>query len=170
MMTLLFVFGSLTAIVSAMSVVTRRNPVHSALSLIVCLLSVALLFLLLGAQFIAALQVIVYAGAIVVLFLFVVMLLEVRDQTAIFHSALSQRLAALAVVLVIIIQLVLVSVAGVVWFRKEEWLAATRLSFGTAQSVGRELFARYLFQFEVASVLLLVAVVGAVALVKSKRE
>jgi len=170
MTTLLFVLGSLTAIVSAMSVVTRRNPVYSALSLIVCLLSVALLFLLLGAQFVAALQVIVYAGAIVVLFLFVVMLLNVKDESAVFHSALSQRLAAVAVVLVILVEVVLVSVAGVAWLRKDEWLAVTRLSFGTAQSVGKELFARYLFQFEVASVLLLVAIVGAVALVKSKRE
>jgi len=170
MTTLLFVLGSLTAIVSAMLVVTRRNPVHSALSLIVCLLSVALLFLLLGAQFIAALQVIVYAGAIVVLFLFVVMLLDVRDKTAVFHSALSQKLASLAIALAVLIELAMVATAGVAWTRKEEWLAATGLSFGTAQSVGKELFARYIFQFEVASVLLLVAVVGAVALAKNRRE
>jgi NADH-quinone oxidoreductase subunit J len=169
MTTVLFVLGSLTAIVSAMSVVTRRNPVHSALSLIVCLLSVALLFLLLGAQFVAALQVIVYAGAIVVLFLFVVMLLNVREESAAFHPAISQKAAALAVVLVILVEALLVAVAGVAWMRKEEWLATTRLSFGTVQSVGKELFARYLFQFEVASVLLLVAIVGAVSLVKRKQ-
>jgi len=169
MTTLLFLLGSLTAIVSAMSVVTRRNPVHSALSLIVCLLSVALLFLLLGAQFLAALQVIVYAGAIVVLFLFVVMLLNVRDETAVFHSAAAQRLVALAVVLAVLVEVLLVAVAGAAWLRKDEWLATTTLSFGTVQSVGRELFARYLFQFEVASVLLLVAIVGAVVLVKKKQ-
>lgn len=169
MTTILFVLGSLTAIVSAMFVVTRRNPVHSVLSLIVCLLSVALLFLLLGAQFIAALQVIVYAGAIVVLFLFVVMLLNVREEDRVFHSSVSQKLSALALVLVILVEVLLVAVAGVAWLRKEEWLATGRLSFGTVQSVGRELFARYLFQFEVASVLLLVAIVGAVALVKKKQ-
>ncbi|MBN1504851.1 MAG: NADH-quinone oxidoreductase subunit J [Candidatus Eisenbacteria bacterium] len=169
MTTLLFVLGSIAAIVSALSVVTRRNPVHSALSLIVCLLSVALLFLLLGAQFVAAIQVIVYAGAIVVLFLFVVMLLNVKDESAVFHSGIAQKLAALALVFVILVQVVLVAVAGATWLGKEQWLAATGLSFGTVQSVGRELFARYLFQFEVVSVLLLVAIVGAVTLVKKKQ-
>lgn len=169
MTTILFVLGSLTAIVSAMLVVTRRNPVHSVLSLIACLLSVALLFLLLGAQFVAALQVIVYAGAIVVLFLFVVMLLNVREESPAFHSSVLQKLAALALVLVILIEVLLVAVAGVGWLRKDGWLASGALSFGTVQSVGKELFARYLFQFEVASVLLLVAIVGAVTLVKKKR-
>ncbi len=164
----LFLAGALVAIASAMLVVTRRNPVHSVLALIVCLLSVALLFLLLGAQFIAALQVIVYAGAIVVLFLFVVMLLNVREEPKAFHPSLLQKVAALALVFVILVEGLLVAVAGVAWLRKDNWVAQGGVNFGTVQSVGRELFARYLFQFEVASVLLLVAIVGAVVLVKKR--
>lgn len=165
---LLFFIAALMAVGSAALVVSRKNPVHSVIFLIVCLLSVALLFLLLGAQFVAALQVIVYAGAIVVLFLFVVMLLNVKREVLVFHSSLGQRLAALALVGVLLIQTLAIAVAGTAWVRKEKWMAQSSMSFGTVQAVGRELFSRYLFQFEVASILLLAAVVGAVAIVKKK--
>jgi NADH-quinone oxidoreductase subunit J len=164
----LFLVGALAAIVSALLVVTRRNPVHSVLALIVCLLSVALLFLLLGAQFVAALQVIVYAGAIVVLFLFVVMLLNVGEEAQAFHRSILQKLAALALVFVILVEGLLVAVGGVGWLRKDDWITSGGMSYGTVQAVGRELFNRYLLQFEVASVLLLVAIVGVVVLVKKK--
>jgi len=164
----LFFIGSLAAVASAALVVTRKNPVHSALFLILCLLSVALLFLLLGAQFVAAIQVIVYAGAIVVLFLFVVMLLNIRRETAVFHSSPVHRLAAVALVLALLVQTLAIAGGSVVWVKKLGWVTQPNLSFGTVQAVGRELFERYLFQFEVASVLLLAAVVGAAAIVKKK--
>jgi len=160
--------ASLVAVSSAALVVTRKNPVHSVLFLIVCLLSVALLFLLLGAQFIAALQVIVYAGAIVVLFLFVVMLLNVKKEVTIFHSSLAHRLMAVISVIVLLVQTLAIAVASMVWVRKEAWMTEPSMSFGTVQAVGRVLFARYLFQFEVASILLLAAMVGAVAIVKKR--
>jgi len=160
--------ASLVAVSSAALVVTRKNPVHSVLFLIVCLLSVALLFLLLGAQFIAALQVIVYAGAIVVLFLFVVMLLNVKKEVTIFHSSLAHRLMAVILVIVLLVQTLAIAVASMVWVRKEAWMTEPSMSFGTVQAVGRVLFARYLFQFEVASILLLAAMVGAVAIVKKR--
>jgi NADH-quinone oxidoreductase subunit J len=132
------------------------------------LLSVALLFLLLGAQFIAVLQVIVYAGAIVVLFLFVVMLLNVKKEVAVLHSSLAHRLAAVVLVGVLLVQTLMIAAASMVWVTKEAWMTQPSVNFGTVQAVGRELFARYLFQFEVASVLLLAAIVGAVAIVKKK--
>ena len=166
MTSVLFVIGSLVAVGSAALVVSRRNAVHSVIFLIVTLLSIALLFLLLGAQFIAALQVIVYAGAIVVLFLFVVMLLNLRQDVAVFHSSLTQRLAAVVLVIVLLIQALFVAVGGLVSLRGEAWITDTSLSFGTVQAVGRELFTQHLFQFEVASVLLLVAIVGAIAMIK----
>jgi NADH-quinone oxidoreductase subunit J len=165
---LLFLVGSLVAVGSATLVVSRKNPVHSVLFLIVCLLSVALLFLLLGAQFVAALQVIVYAGAIVVLFLFVVMLMNVRKEAAVFHSSLAQKITAIVLVAALLVQTLIIAVASLVWVRKEAWVTQPSVSFGTVQAVGRELFARYLFQFEVASVLLLAAIVAAVSIVKKR--
>ena len=168
MTNLLFFVGALVAVSSATLVVSRKNPVHSVLFLIVCLLSLALLFLLLSAQFVAALQVIVYTGAIVVLFLFVVMLLNVKKEVTVLHSSLAHRLAAIVLMVVLLIQTLIIAVAGAIWVKKEAWMTQPSLSFGTVQAVGRELFARYLFQFEVASVLLLAAVVGAVAVVKKK--
>jgi NADH-quinone oxidoreductase subunit J len=165
---LLFLVGSLVAVGSAALVVSRKNPVHSVLFLIVCLLSVALLFLLLGAQFIAVLQVIVYAGAIVVLFLFVVMLLNVKKEVAVLHSSLAHRLVAVVLVGVLLVQTLMIAVTSMVWVTKEAWMTQPSVNFGTVQAVGRELFSRYLFQFEVASVLLLAAIVGAVAIVKKK--
>jgi NADH-quinone oxidoreductase subunit J len=160
--------GSLVAVGSATLVVSRKNPVHSVLFLIVCLLSVALLFLLLGAQFVAVLQVIVYAGAIVVLFVFVVMLLNVRKEVAVFHSSLTQRITAIVLVAVLLVQTLIIAVASLAWVRKEAWVTQPSVSFGTVQAVGRELFARYPFQFEVASVLLLAAIVAAVSIVKKR--
>ncbi|UCF78385.1 MAG: NADH-quinone oxidoreductase subunit J [Candidatus Eiseniibacteriota bacterium] len=168
MTALLFFVCSLVAIASAALVVSRKNPVHSVLFLIVCLLSVALLFLLLGAQFIAALQVIVYAGAIVVLFVFVLMLLNVKKETVTLHSSTVQKLGAVILVIVLLMEALFVAVMGVGWLSKEAWIAASGISFGTVQSIGRELFTRYLFQFEVASVLLLVAIVGAIAITKKR--
>jgi NADH-quinone oxidoreductase subunit J len=165
---LLFVLGSLVAVASAALVVSRKNPVHSVLALIVCLLSLALLFLLLGAQFIAALQVIVYAGAIVVLFLFVLMLLNVKSEKVTLHSSIAQKLGAILLAVVLVVEALFVAVVGVRWLSGEAWTATGGISFGTVQAVGRELFSDYLLQFEVASVLLLAAVVGAVAITKKR--
>ena len=165
---LLFIVGSLVAVGSAALVVSRKNPVHSVLSLIVCLLSLALLFLLLGAQFIAALQVIVYAGAIVILFLFVVMLLNVKEEVVTFHSSAAQRLAAVIVVVALLVEALFVTAIALGWRSHDAWIATGSMSFGTVQAVGRMLFTRYLFQFEVASVLLLAAVVGAIAITKKR--
>ncbi len=165
---LLFIFGSLVAVGSAALVVSRKNPVHSVLFLIVCLLSLALLFLLLGAQFIAALQVIVYAGAIVVLFLFVLMLLNVKKETVTLHSSSVQRIGAVILAILLLVEALFVVTMGVGVLGGDAWTGASAISFGTVQSIGRELFTHYLFQFEVASVLLLAAIVGAIAITKKR--
>ena len=166
MTALLFIVGSLVAVGSAALVVSRKNPVHSVLSLIVCLLSLALLFLLLGAQFIAVLQVIVYAGAIVVLFVFVLMLLNLKREVVTLHTSVAQKVGAVVLVVVLLVQTLFVVVVGVGWLGKGAWITSSGINFGTVQSVGRELFTHYLFQFEVASVLLLAAIVGAIAITK----
>jgi len=165
---LLFILGSLVAVGSAALVVSRKNPVHSVVFLIVCLLSVALLFLLLGAQFIAVLQVIVYAGAIVVLFLFVLMLLSVKKEVITLHSSVLQRVGAVVLAVLLLAEALFVVIMGMGWAVGNAWPAAESINFGTVQAVGRELFTHYLFQFEVASVLLLAAIVGAIAITRKR--
>ncbi|KPJ60347.1 MAG: hypothetical protein AMJ46_07185 [Latescibacteria bacterium DG_63] len=168
MTALLFILGSLVAVGSAALVVSRKNPVHSVVFLIVCLLSVALLFLLLGAQFIAVLQVIVYAGAIVVLFLFVLMLLSVKKEVITLHSSVLQRVGAVVLAVLLLAEALFVVIMGMGWAVGNAWPAAESINFGTVQAVGRELFTHYLFQFEVASVLLLAAIVGAIAITRKR--
>jgi NADH-quinone oxidoreductase subunit J len=155
---LLFALSAALSLAGGVGVVAARQPVHSALSLLVVLGSLAVLYLTLAAEFLAVLQVIVYAGAIVVLFLFVIMLLHARTPESRPSPVGSQW--ALAVPLGLALW------AGLSY-------AAVRLpgsardlppGFGTTEAVGRELFGRYLLPFEVASLLLLVGIVAAVVL------
>ncbi len=148
--------------------ILSRRPVHSALGLLLVLLSLAVDYLLLGAQFIAASQVIIYAGAIVVLFVFIIMLLGetgarlgpgafgLSDAGPPAGPAGVPAAAALCVLLA----------AGLVALVTRPYPAAAPLapSFGTVQDVGRALFERYLLPFEAASLVLLAGMVGAVAL------
>lgn len=169
-----YIFGGV-ALISAGLVVMQRRPVHSALFLILTFFCLAGLFLLLRAEFIAAVQVIVYAGAIMVLFLFVIMLLNLEKEEASAKKKGDQKDAqgrrnwvAIFVGLAIFILLI------PVW--TTHFLTGLRGSFspqkveemGNTVIVARELFTRYLLPFEVASVLLLVAMIGAVILSKRK--
>jgi NADH-quinone oxidoreductase subunit J len=152
------------AVAAAFGVIFNRNAVYSALSLLVNFASLAVLYLMLNAQFIAVVQVIVYAGAIVVLFLFVVMLLGAGGVTR--HASwLNWRTA-----FVVGAALVLLTLVGTVVY---EWpiSGATGLStpeqvaeVGQTQSLGIALFTKYLLPFEMASVVLLVGMIGAVVL------
>ncbi len=154
------------ALATAIAMVTSRSAVHSALFLVLNLCSIAVFFLILAGPFIAVAQVSVYAGAIMVLFLFVIMLLGAE------HTPGKQGLAwqpALAIFLVV----VLLAMTGVAWWRSAPGLPATvpaAAGFeGSPEGIGRLLFSRYLFPFEVTSVLLLVAMVGAVVLTRDAR-
>jgi len=154
-----FALFGLAALVGSLGVVLSRNAVHSALFLLLNFAASALLFLLLGAQFLAMAQILVYAGAIVVLFIFVVMLIgneTMDDFVARERPAL--RLAALALV-------VLFLAGGVYAVFFAGWPAASGLAdYGAVESVGRLLFTRYLLPFELASVILLAAMIGAIIL------
>jgi NADH-quinone oxidoreductase subunit J len=141
-------------------VVTRKSAVHSAIFLVFGFFCVAGIYITLSAEFIAAVQVLVYAGGIVVLFLFVIMLVPL--QSRIRPIRLKQGAAALLLV-------ALVGSAALVVFQQVARPAAAGEAvpgLGTIETVGMELYTRYLLPFEVASVLLLVAMIGAVVLAR----
>ncbi len=164
-----FVLAAMICVVGALGVVLARNPVHSALMLVMTLFGVAILFIEENAQFLAAVQVIVYAGAIVVLFLFVIMLLGVDRSEAIKRDPLpAQRPMA--------ILLGLLGLAEVLLLARGSWpTGAPSVSAGlgtpanNVRVIGQSIFTTYLLAFEVTSALLVVAVVGAVVLVRRPR-
>jgi NADH-quinone oxidoreductase subunit J len=147
------------AIASALGLLVRKNPLHGALFLVTNLFCVAVLYLLLQAEFLALAQVIVYAGAIMVLFLFAIMLLVPgRAEEGPDPLARARRLAlpVAAVLGVLVVAVVAARVTG----------AAAQAPDGGIAAIGRLLFTDYLFPFEVTSVLLLAALIGALTLMK----
>ena len=155
-------FAGMIAITS-MLVVALRNPVYSALSLLVMFFHVAGLFITLHAEFLAAVQIIVYCGAILVLYLFVVMLLNVKQDDR-YHS--QWRIAAIVCVpLVIEAVVLLVGGAGTTVSSRNSEPQDAVVTDNTL-AIGQTLFSTYLFPFEVASLVLLVAMIGAIVLAK----
>ena len=151
------------AVVSAVVVVWHRNPVVSALALAFNLVAIAGFYLVMDAQFLALLQVIVYAGAIMVLILFVIMLLNLRQEMRGRDSGLFQRV--LGPLLAVSLGLLLVRV---LWTSVTSAFAPPSPGFGTVASVGRELFGTFFYPFEAISLLLVAAMVGAVLLAKRR--
>jgi NADH-quinone oxidoreductase subunit J len=164
-------FGVSAAMVllGALGVVAMRNPVHSALSLVLTLFGVAVLFVEQQANFLAAVQVIVYAGAIVVLFLFVIMLLGVdREERLAADPLRGQRL--LAVIVGAAAVALLLTLGGIHWATGTKAVAGSSLGRGSdVAKLGRSVFTTYLLPFEATSVLLVLAVIGAVVLVRRYR-
>ena len=166
-----FAIAAVIAVVGSLGVVLSRNPVHSALMLIMTLFGVAVLFVEEDAQFLAAVQVIVYAGAIVVLFLFVIMLLGIDRQESLAAEPMpAQRWLAII--------LGLLGLAEVILLARGKWplgahSVAGRVS-GTGKTnvylLGKQLFTTYLLPFEVTSALLVIAVIGAVVLARRPRQ
>jgi NADH-quinone oxidoreductase subunit J len=150
------------AVLSAIVVVAQRNPITSAFALIVTLCSMAVIFGLLGSPFIAVLQVIVYAGAIMVLFLFVLMLLNVKsEEDSPVRGGRTLRGVALALVTLLVLQ------AGAVLVRGER--AAAPAFDASTRRMAEILFSpHFLYVFEATSILILAALVGAVALAKKE--
>ena len=150
--------------IAALSVVLQRTPVHSALSLIVVLASLAVIYLLLGAPFIAMIQIIVYAGAIMVLFVLVIMLLNAGHEGPRRDTAKFARWAGPPLLVAFLIE-----VAIIVW--KHFGLtptASTETLDASPHAIGRLLFNHYVLPFEVTSLLILVAIVGGVVLAKKQ--
>ena len=164
---IVFVVAGVAILVGAAGVVMSRNPVHSALSLVLTLFGVAVEFVNQSADFLAAVQVIVYAGAIVILFLFVIMLLGVdREESLAADPLRGQRPAAVILGLVALGELAVIA-------RLDNWATGAHSTAGTLSGegdnitkLGQSIFTRYLFPFEITSVLLVIAVVGAVVLAR----
>ena len=162
--TFFFYFLAVMAIVSAIAVITRRNPVHAALSLIVTLLSLAGFYLMLYAPFVAGVQVVLYAGGIMVLFLFVIMLVNL-EQNIREYQFNKQWLVGILAALALGGLLLFVYLRGTDIFPRT--LAALPEAQNT-QQIGLALYGNYMLPFEIASLLLLVAIVGAVVMAKKR--
>ena len=166
----LFFFAAALALGGAVGVVLARNPVHCALLLVVTLVAVAIFFLLQEAQLVAAVQVIVYAGAIVVLFLFVIMLLGVDREESLRDPIPYQRPAAVALGAILLAEIFVL--AGRTWatgatsVRGSVRRRVDGQDLGNIQRVARTLFTDFLWAFELTAVLLVIAVVGAVVLAR----
>jgi NADH-quinone oxidoreductase subunit J len=170
---LVFVVASLLMLIGAVGVITLRNPVHCALSLIMTFFGIAIAFIELNAHFLAAVEIIVYAGAIVVLFLFVIMFLGVdRREDVRVEPLVGQRPLALASVTVTVVGLI-------VMLSHSHWVSGATAAAtggvpiqggkGNVKELGTAIFTTYLYAFEITAALLIIAVVGAVLLARKDR-
>jgi NADH-quinone oxidoreductase subunit J len=156
-----YICSALTLLCGAL-VIFNRNPVTSAMSLVLCIVSLAGLFVLLQAFFLAAVQVLVYAGAVMVLFLFVIMLLDLKEEVRRRINVVRILTGLIAVIAVAGI------VVSIIWKAKPGAAAATATLVGGTAPLGRLLFQQFLLPFEILSLLLLVARLGVILL--SKKE
>jgi len=159
-----FAVFALVAIISAVNVVVQTHPISSALSLIGVMVSLAALYLLLGADFLAMAQIIVYAGAIMVLFVFTIMLLNTGGET----GTSSRRTVTIAGIPALVALLALLC-----YSLQRLYPSSVRVVFGgfgggDAHSIGTALFRQYLLPFEVTSILILIAILGAIVLARKE--
>ncbi len=166
---ILFIVLALVAAVSSVTMITRPHPVISAVFLILNFFALAGLYLLLNAQFIAVVQVIVYAGAIMVLFLFVLMLLNTSKEEPLLKQNKTIKIFA-----VVIAVLIFAQVAYLIFFASPSDTMnpdlAKSIESGTIEEIGTKLYTDYILPFEVAGFLLLAATIGALVLAKKKFE
>lgn len=165
---LFYVFGSVAA-VAAVLMVTRSNAVISALFLILNMASLAGLYLILNAQFIAIAQVIVYAGAIMVLFLFVIMLLRPENEQKFLAKNAKVKFFAIFIAAIVFLQFVYMIFLGNPSSLVAKDMDAS-VKAGTIEEIGTQLFTNYILPFEAAGFLLLAATIGAIVIAKRKFE
>ncbi|MFW2330736.1 MAG: NADH-quinone oxidoreductase subunit J [Nitrospinota bacterium] len=163
--TLVFYSVAIISIVAAVAMITSKKAISSAVNLILIMFLLAVLFVLQQAELVAAIQVLVYAGAIMVLFVFVIMLLNADEKS----GSLALNIPAIQIAIAILITFSLSFVIG--FYEPDKLLdgaAAVGNDFGTATALGRLLYTENILPFEIVSILLLVALVGAVMLTKRK--
>lgn len=162
----LFVIFGLAALFGAVSMVWARNPVYSALGLMLTMFSMAVFYVSNGGHFVAVVQVIIYAGAVMTLFLFVIMLIGVDKAEVRTEKLPLQRPLALA--------LLALFGAGVVWAGRYVWVTGAPQGLepvdGSIEAIGTELFRRWVLPFELTALLLIIAATGAVALALFKQD
>ncbi len=162
---LVFFILAAVAVATAIGTITRRNAVYSALFLVLNFATIAVLYLILGAPFIALSQITVYAGSIMVLFLFVIMLLG-AERLPVGKSLRWQPLAAIPLALLLAADFAFNLLR---WTGQPATIPATDASFGDPKAVGQLLFTQFSLPFEITAVILLAAVVGAVILARPDR-
>jgi NADH-quinone oxidoreductase subunit J len=164
-----FYFFSFILIASAVMVIAARNPVHSVLFLILAFFNAAGLFVLLGAEFLAMILVVVYVGAVAVLFLFVVMMLDI-DFAELKKGSLQYLPFGTLIGLILVAELVM---AGSVWVLKPATVAArahaTPVGVSNTVALGRILYTDYVYYFQISGLVLLVAMIGAIVLTLRSR-
>ena len=165
----LFIVFSVIAVASALNILLQRNPMYGALSLIGTLLSLSALYLTVRAQFIAAIQIVVYAGAIMVLFIFVIMLLNVPKEQPQIEKQKGLRYLAIPFAGALIAETFYVA-SRLPSRTLPPVSAVADQAVGTTWSIGVGLFTSYLLPFEVTSVLILMAVVGAMVLARREGD
>jgi NADH-quinone oxidoreductase subunit J len=165
MTTVFFLIFAAFAVFCAINLVVQHHPIASALSLIGVMGSLAIMYLQLGGEFIFAAQVIVYAGAIMVLFIFVIMLLNAGAETPTFQIS---RFVKYLGIFLLIAFLGLISFVIQAMLPKTEGVVFGAFQGGTALEIGRKLFTSYLLPFEVTSILILIAIVGAIVLARKE--
>lgn len=159
-----FVLFAAIAVLCAINVVVQTHPISSALSLVGVMASLAVLYLALGADFIAMVQIIVYAGAVMVLFIFVIMLLNAGEEQRRGRSITAQLLG---------VPVLIAFLGSLCYFLQRAFSNAGFMKFGnftggSAQSIGISLFTDYLLPFEITSVLILIAILGAIVLARKE--
>jgi NADH-quinone oxidoreductase subunit J len=164
--TVLFYILSIVLVVAAFRVITARSPVTAVLHLILAFFNAAMLWMLLGAEFLGLLLVLVYVGAVMVLFLFVVMMLDVR-MTALRHGLKTYLPLGLAIGLILVLEISFV--LGSTWFEAGA-PAAVAGDYNNARALGTAMYTHYVYAVEVGAVLLLVGMVSAIALTLRRRR
>jgi len=170
---IVFLVAALVVIVSSLLMTTRKNPIHSALWMIVTFFAMAVIYLLLNAQFIAVAQVMVYAGAIMMLILFVIMMVSLdngaQNEQKKFPVNFAKKAAGALVVTVLLLELMFGALFYQMTAKVGSYPAEAVSSLGNAKTIGTLLYGQYLFPFEIASVLLLVGIIGAVVLSRKSK-
>ena len=160
----LFVVTAILAMAGALMTIAARRPLRAAIGLLVHIISLAGMFLTLNAQLLAALQLLVYAGAVVVLFVFVIMLIGPAAEVGPIEKNLPARTLSIAFTAVIVL-----TVATSVAYFDAPWVAVPE-AFGTVEGLGMAIYKETLVPFEVVSITLLVAIIGAIAVARSRTE
>lgn len=162
--TILFVTTSIFAIAGALMTISSRRPLRAAIALLVHIISLAGMFLTLNAHLLAALQLLVYAGAVVVLFVFVIMLIGPASEVDAIQGNLASRTLSIAVTVAIVL-----AVSTSLAYFDKPWGTISE-DFGTVEGLGMAIYGQALVPFEVISITLLVAIVGAIAIARSHTE
>lgn len=164
----LFYIVAAITVVTGVYLIFEKNPVFGALYLIQTMVSIAVLYILLEAQFVAAVQIIVYAGAIMVLFLFVIMLLNLDIKEEAKNALPFQRIPAILMGIALFAVICIVIKAKLLQGKHDQYTTAYINTVGNTKLIGNLLFTEYLLPFEITSILLFAAAIGAIMLAKRK--